>query len=212
MSDASTHTVPGRLCRECKQPIPDNAVKCHHCSSHQDWRRFLGLGSTVAAFVLTLLSIWAVPSVYSLFQAQTADLHFSVIGGDDYKISLMLSNSGNRAAVLTGIELNSRLKNGGVATYFLRSDRDHQLIEPGKSWIVDAGNGEVIPKYIERIMQMALRERKISAPECSLDIHFVQFSGAEEIYNVPFPCMPLLNSASADGLLKERTQKPRGSD
>jgi hypothetical protein len=121
-------------CRECKQTINVGATKCHHCGAYQNWLRFLGTSALLAGFVLTWVSIWAAPPIKQMLEAKRADIKVSILDGDFSHMTFMISNTGNQPAGLAQIEIESKLKHGS-GSWYLYSDLDKKLIEPGKAYV-----------------------------------------------------------------------------
>lgn len=46
-----------KACRVCGDSIPSAAIKCRHCGSYQNWRRFLDLGQGTIALLIALISV-----------------------------------------------------------------------------------------------------------------------------------------------------------
>ena len=59
----------------------------------------------------------------------------------------MVSNVGNRAAGLAQITIESRNRKTS-ATWYLTSDLDKKIIEPGKSYMIKASNGGEVPAVL----------------------------------------------------------------
>jgi hypothetical protein len=65
-------------CRVCGEDIKFSAQKCIHCDSYQDWRVRLGIGSTVLALLVALVSVVTngVPILRAAFEARIIPLKF----------------------------------------------------------------------------------------------------------------------------------------
>lgn len=89
-------------CLQCRLTIPAGATLCHHCKSHQDWRRYLSLSTTVLALLVALLSVasMALPTLIDLTRRPRSALALSnpIIRGSD--VYVVVSNLGDRPAVL----------------------------------------------------------------------------------------------------------------
>ena len=145
-------------CRECKQPLNQEAIKCHECGAYQNWRRFVSSSGLLAGFVLTWVSIWAAPPIKELLESKRADIKVSILKGDHSHVTFMVSNVGNRSAGLSQIEIESTPKNKSISWY-LYSELDNKLIEPGKAYIVKASNGSVIPSAIPHELRRIMPEK-----------------------------------------------------
>lgn len=180
-------------CRDCKQPINAGASKCHHCGAHQNWLRFLGTGALVAGFVLTWVSIWAASPVKEMLEAKRADIRISILEGDFSQMVFMISNTGTQPAGLAQIEIESKLEHG-PGFWYLYSELDKKLLEPGKAYIVKASNGSAVPAAIPHEIQAVLSQRGMldKTKTCNLVVQYVQMSGAKEYLYHPFPCSPVV--------------------
>lgn len=90
------------LCIQCRLAVPLGAKLCHHCKSHQDWRRHLPVSTSVLALLIALLSVGSntLPPLIGLARSPRSSLILSnpIIRGND--IYLVASNLGDRPAVL----------------------------------------------------------------------------------------------------------------
>lgn len=180
------------LCRECKNPINTGATKCHYCGAYQNWYRFLRSGALLAGFILTWASIWAAPPVKDMLEEKRAEIQVSILEGDFSNIVFMISNTGSQPAGLAQIEIESKIKSGSGA-WFLYSELDKKLLEPGKAYIVKASNGSAVPAAIPYEFQESLRQRGVleKSKTCNLVIQYVQMNGTKEYLYYPFPCSPV---------------------
>jgi len=186
-------------CRDCKQPIKIDATKCHHCGTYQNWFRFLGTSVLLAGFVLTWVSIWAAPPIKQMLEAKRADIKVSILEGDFSHMTFMISNTGNQPAGLAQIEIESKLKHGS-GSWYLYSELDKKLIEPGKAYVVKASNGSVVPAAVPHEVQAILAQRDLSAMEkkCNLIIQYVQMNGTKECLYYPFLCNQIASTEDAE--------------
>lgn len=175
-------------CRECKEPINIGATRCHHCSAHQSWFRFLGNGAmTAGALVLTLVSIWAAQPIKDFLDPKRADINVSILEGNLLHTIFMVSNTGSRPAGLVQIEIQSKLKDG-TGTWYLSSELDKKLIEPGKAYVLTASNGSIIPEPVSH-ETLAILSGKVEIKEnCALVLQYVEMSGTKVYKNFPFAC------------------------
>lgn len=135
----------------------------------------------MAGFVLTWVSIWAAPPIKEMLEAKRADIKVSILEGDFAHMVFMISNTGNQPAGLAQIEIESKLKHGS-GSWYLYSELDKKLLEPGKAYIVKASNGSAVPAAIPHEIQAALGQRGMleKAKTCNLVIQYVQISGTKE--------------------------------
>lgn len=175
-----------KKCRACKRLIDDYATKCQHCSSEQSWQRFLGNPLTIG-ITLTLISIWISEPVKKLFDPATSDITVSILSGDSLNIALMISNIGTRSAGITGISMKTE---GSNATWYLYNRSGDNLIEPGKSYLINASNGSAIhspyPPFIsEQLARQGMHKN------CWLSVDRIEMNGTQNTSKIPFFCLPV---------------------
>jgi hypothetical protein len=178
------------LCRECKQPINDGAKRCHHCTAHQNWFRFLNNGSLIVGLALALLSILAAQPVVNFFDSKKAEINVSILEGDYLHTTFMVSNTGSRPAGLQKVEIEAKTKSGS-GTWYLNSELDKKLLEPGKAYVLNASNGSAIPAPIPHEINAVLYGKNISPETCYLVLEYVQMNGTKVFQSTPFPCYPI---------------------
>ncbi len=86
-------------CRVCAEPIRENALKCIHCDSDQNWLYFrLGFSNTVLNLLLALISVLtvAVPIIKDAVTTNNSELVFSYQGSNSNALSVLVSNLGVR--------------------------------------------------------------------------------------------------------------------
>jgi hypothetical protein len=172
-------------CVACSQPIAKSATKCHHCTADQGWLRYVGITTLLIGIELTVLTIYVQPPVKDLFDAKKAELSVALLESDMLQTTVMLSNTGSRPAALDGIELTS----SDNTTYFLHSELDKQLIEPGKAYILHAKNGTAIPEPLSPEVLTVLAHRKITLnANCKLVLKIIQMQAIKEYVNFSYPC------------------------
>lgn len=175
------------LCRECKQPINMGAKRCHHCTAHQNWFRFLNNGSLIVGLVLALLSIMAAQPVVSFLDSKKAEINVSILEGDYLHTVFMVSNTGSRPAGLQKVSIEAKT-NGGSGSWYLHSELDKKLLEPGKAYILNASNGSLIPAPIPHEINAILYGESITPKTCYLVLEFVQMNGEKVFQRTSFPC------------------------
>jgi hypothetical protein len=102
----------------------------------------------------------------------------------------MLSNTGNRPAGLSQVEIESPGKSGSVSWY-LQNEPDVKLLEPGKAYILTASNGTSIPAAVPHEVAAILKGTSEDKPNCRFVVKYIQLSGAKEYLYTPFYCLPI---------------------
>lgn len=88
-------------CRDCKAPIPHKARKCTKCNSYQGCRWYLNISTTTLALMVALLSL-VPPAISAIGKIlpKKDNIHVHVIEAKNRKVTLVVINSGSRAAVI----------------------------------------------------------------------------------------------------------------
>ncbi|MEG3148237.1 hypothetical protein U1839_26620 [Sphingomonas sp. RT2P30] len=75
---------PGKDCPVCAERIKAGARRCRYCGSSLSWREHLGLGNTILALLVALVSVVtaAVPTFYNLFSSKNSDLNIAFVSTD----------------------------------------------------------------------------------------------------------------------------------
>lgn len=141
-------------CKVCGEEIKDCAFKCVHCSSFQNWRRYLTFSSTVLSLFVALASVIAVgtPPIIkafhterSKFQARLLDIgpiYLQESGvmmtpegrvkGDNnaevknpiLELNVLLTNIGERNGFVNLGHLNLRLSDSNIASGTIQFSED----------------------------------------------------------------------------------------
>lgn len=178
-------------CYECKEDIKTGAIKCPHCASVQGWRRLLRAPLIITGLTLTIVSILASDPIKRFLDPKTAVIQPVIVSGDFYKANITLTNEGTRAATLVNIKIEGKTNQGHRASYFLKSDLDGKLLEPGKSYVTTASNGSLIPGFIERMRSTPLKRMYGFTENCRLLIDYIDVNGDELIRLYPYMCDPI---------------------
>ncbi len=122
MSEPDQNTAPeAKLCSTCAEPIQKTALKCRHCGSYQDWRRRLGVSSTILALLVALVSVIGstAPVVVGLFKAKTAAFRFSPPQFGQGAVTVTASNVGSLPARLSYAAITIPQKRGAQPYIFI---------------------------------------------------------------------------------------------
>jgi hypothetical protein len=172
---------------------------------------------TAGALVLTLVSIWAAQPTRDFFDSKKADINVSILEGNVLHTIFMISNTGSRPAGLVQIEIESKLK-GGSGSWYLSSELDKKLIEPGKAYVLRASNGSAIPEPVSH-ETLAILSGKVAIKEnCALVLQYVEMNGTKVYKHFPFAChTPEINnvgplSKNAENLAHPSTEPPMKSE
>ncbi|WP_349735780.1 hypothetical protein [Pseudomonas jessenii] len=174
-------------CIACKETIHPHASRCRQCGELQGWQRFIGFPTSVVALVLSLLSIATTKPVERLFDPERAELQISITGGDYNAAQLMLVNNGTKPATLEAFEITSKAT-GNAKTWFLASNTDGEIIEPGKFYKIKATNDTLIPKVIDAERRVILKSQYAFRDNCELSVKYIEATGQKVVRVQPFLC------------------------
>jgi len=114
MNTSQNNNLPDRekdvdktLCTTCRELIKPNAKKCNHCGSYQDWRRFLGISSSVLALLVALVSTTSIllPILSDTLQEKDSRIELYFVGIYQRFFSLVATNHGIRAGFVPHAKL-----------------------------------------------------------------------------------------------------------
>lgn len=152
----------------------------------------------MVGLAVALVSILAAQPVVNFFDSKKAEINVSILEGDYLHTIFMVSNTGSRPAGLLKVEIKAKTK-GGTGTWYLHSELDKKLLEPGKAYVLNASNGSVIPAPIPHEINSVLYGKNVSPETCNLVLEYVQMNGTKVFQSTPFPCYPV-NTESEDPL------------
>lgn len=115
------------VCKDCAGEIPVNARRCRHCSSYQDYRRWVGNGNALLALAVSMValiaSLWSPTQSFisSLRPLALPDYSVSIANIDSKQVITLLTNSGEVSSVATGG--TCRLWLPAEPTYFFDGDK-----------------------------------------------------------------------------------------
>lgn len=105
------------LCHFCKKEIEDGAIKCVHCDSYQNWRKYIQFSNTVLSLLVALISVTALatPIIIKACKADKTDVRIKIInkqfdlsrgyGKLSFKGDLLISNIGNKPGIVSNPKL-----------------------------------------------------------------------------------------------------------
>ena len=185
------------LCRVCKEDIRRGAMKCIHCDSFQDWRRYATLSSTVLSLLVALVSVLAlgVPLLASSLKSENADVIVSIINAkpdhlrygteilETLNLTLFVTNGGKTPGAIKSISLRPKEEKMWSYHFVLREKLsednpvsvafNNSIIEPGKSHLIDA--------------HYALRKDYESVNDFVLRLEIIRFDGSIRQLHVNYP-------------------------
>jgi hypothetical protein len=90
------------FCIVCREPIKIGALKCTHCDSYQDWRRFLTIGSATLALAISCFSLLTSsgPAIRDFILSKQEDITVSVANPTPREVKVVAFNSGRGPGLL----------------------------------------------------------------------------------------------------------------
>lgn len=106
-SNVEPHKSKGNTCRVCNERIEIGAKKCIHCSSFQDWRRYLNLSSTMLALIVALISVLSIsiPILKESFESENSYITILFQSASDEYLTFIGSNSGKYPGGIGNVSL-----------------------------------------------------------------------------------------------------------
>ena len=126
------------VCVACKHSIPDGASKCAKCGIFQNAWRFLPFGQNSLALFIALASVIGLvgDQLYDLVAGEYTDIRMATVASNSLSVTMLASNSGTRAGVLSGAKLEIIGSWGN--TIFDMSVADKAVfVEPGEDILVE---------------------------------------------------------------------------
>lgn len=142
MSSAAKHqdshvrgTVP---CIVCKEPIHRGARICTQCKSWQDWTRHLTRWSTTIAAALAIVPLWTgAVSLYKIAFHHAAEIKIQALTCDISAVTLVVTNSGDRAGILGSSSLSLQVNDISVGKPItLRAVEEHPVVRPRETFVL----------------------------------------------------------------------------
>jgi hypothetical protein len=118
--------IIGKRCIVCGENINISAIKCPKCSSFQDWRRYTDLIPAPLPWIAAVLGVFValIPYLSSTFHIPDSQIEFSTpaVSGKRSPISATVTNSGDRPAVVTSLDLEcgSSVDNSSIELCIVR--------------------------------------------------------------------------------------------
>ena len=96
-----------KKCSACGLDVPRQARLCHHCGSHQDWRRHLSLSNTALALLVALISVLstAVPPAFRWLNTKSKT-HLSLASVDQKTLRFVATNDGFYPSMIEGADVD----------------------------------------------------------------------------------------------------------
>jgi len=173
------------ICIACKHQIPNGASKCSTCGEFQSPWRFLSIGQNTLALIIALVSVvgLAAERITGLVFGDHSDVRMAVVESDTYEVTLLASNSGNRAGVINGGELEV-VGNWGNAIIDLDVEGGAIFVEPGKDVLVkfkpsvSKGSNAPVPfsaPFESHLKEIEVPVKTVEIYDCLISIEHIRY-------------------------------------
>jgi hypothetical protein len=118
----------------CRKEIPSGAKICTECNCYQDWRRYFGVSGTILSLFVALFSVLAValPVIWNTLTPNRSEVQCNLLNWSENtgEVTIIVSNKGNRPAVLKALALESKASGDEPPYTFLAKFSD-PVLQPG---------------------------------------------------------------------------------
>ena len=138
---------PRKPCRVCMEEIREGAVKCIHCGSYQNWRRYLAFSVVVLSLLVALFSVLTVgaPIIKDTFTSSRPVIDVQVLDRvGSVRFTFLVSNGGKGAALIQAVNAPFIVLEDGkefLSPFFPDSKDWPLLVEPQSFKIVKIHKG-----------------------------------------------------------------------
>jgi hypothetical protein len=156
MSRTNEAEPEGPRCRVCAEVIRREARVCKVCGNYQDWRRFLGLSTSVLALLVALVTVVAssLPVITATLAGDFSNLRLTFQRVADDSAFFSTSNSGTKPASITRAELVISYR---VPPQTGRTEMYFDLIGENSNWLVQPGETKQVVFRIPHTAETQLR-------------------------------------------------------
>jgi len=174
-------------CKDCLCTINKNSFKCQNCGSYQKgYKRIFSNFSTLGAFILTWVSIFAAPPLWSYLEDKKAVIKIAPLECDINEYCFMVSNTGNRSAVLSDIYGYNKATPNTMG--IIPNNHKNKTIKPSEVLIVKAKISGTVPPMLPYELQKSFDGRDIPK-NCMAEFKFIQHYAVEESEKIEFVCL-----------------------
>jgi hypothetical protein len=182
MANVTSTYVGKKPCVICGEKIPVAAIKCTHCETFQDWRRYVGFSTTFLALLTALVSV----------VSASLPGFVEFLKGHDSKIAVAFQSDDRQGGILL-LASNSGDRPGGIAEVILRVPVTNQ--QKNFAGILDerVAHSVLSPQQSTQFRVMFFfREGKPDAKDvgdnCELLVRTAEFSGRSGSFSFRRPC------------------------
>jgi hypothetical protein len=173
------------VCVACRHLIPEGASKCAKCDTLQSPWRFLSIGQNGLALVIALVSVIGVVGerLYNLAAGDYSDIRMAVVESDELGVTMLASNSGNRAGVLSGAQIEV-VGSWGNALFDLDVAGKAVFVEPGKDLLVEfkplrpESLSVLLDEYLEEV---PVSNKKAQVYDCLITVEHILYEDTQDL-------------------------------
>ncbi len=170
---------PSSTCVACKHPIPDGASKCAKCGTMQNVWRFLPFGQNSLALVIALTSVIGLVGdrLYDRVAGEYSNIRMAPVASSQLGVTVLASNTGTRAGVLSGAELEV-VGSWGNAIFDMNISGGATFVEAGDDVLVEFVLSDLRPlkelldAYLDSI---SLPKENAEAYDCLISVEHVLY-------------------------------------
>lgn len=136
---------PGKECVSCGGYIPDRAKICPKCDSVQAFRGFVNVSQVTLSLLIALLSVLGTvgPAVKGFLTPNHSQTRLELIEvGEDFRLLLLASNSGNRTSYLRSVRIEFKEFPRADRSLSILGDASKRLLKPGEQQLLWLGAEE----------------------------------------------------------------------
>ena len=200
-SDEPTSRERVSVCVMCKETIQAGARRCPHCSSFQNWQRYLTFSSVVMSWAIALISVLtvvvSVVTKIGKLEEENLQLRLLEVNHAEHYLLMWGSNPGKRP----GVVRSASIEVAGVhpdtdGKWDLGVAREDAIQrQPGRQ-IVEAGPVIIEPGISQRLRLYSqageLPELHIQStgqrPQCKMRFEVLQFNGGIRTLDQAYTC------------------------
>lgn len=148
-------------------------------------KKFLTAFSLVGAAILTWLSIIAAPPLWEMLKTKKAEIVVAPLECNINEYCFMVSNIGNRPAVLTDIYGFNKESPGAMGV--IPNKHKNKVIKPNEVFVIKALIASDVPPMLPYELHSDRKGAEIRK-NCKARFQFIQYYAEEEFTEVEFVC------------------------
>jgi hypothetical protein len=194
-----------KSCCACAEHIPNDAKKCKHCGTYQNFyqnEKMVAFVALVLSLLVSLISVSAhfVTSIKSLAQKKVAKVELDVVQTQSGVLSVLARNEGNIPAVITGGMLTNAIESGPSISFIIPVENPI-LLDAGKYQLIKLSPYGGVPE--------ALESDQSNAFKCRVSLRIAQQGREQAFQTKEFACLPNKNMHDFLYEMKEYNKKKK---